>query len=365
MNDEIFVAAPTDPRLAATSESKNGIAILDSEKPGEYHYGHAQHSQVGTLLPMADDNGGIKGSANPFGKIVAGVEVRKVKGRLAEIPFSPNWLGTMIKGGPKMQRAVPLEVPEPSAEEPVSSAKAVADARVAADRAQRQRDLAAQVARQREAEELLASRRSPLQPLEDPDDTPPASFLPLEEQDANEQALNQLEDDMQAVATARAQAPRPAPRPAPRQPMEKQAAAFGPEQMMSMFQMMLTQAMKQSAPVHEAPSLPPPASAVPAVAATMLPSPELQAGAYGKPSPERITMTGYFGTFRGNYMHLYETADLVVLVYDLNSQVFTPPAKPDVFQLSCKDRSFNVYFAGIEFELPFAACGVQVMVRSA
>ena len=36
----------------------------------------------------------------------------------------------------------------------------------------------------------------------------------------------------------------------------------------------------------------------------------------------------------------------------------------EAFTLSCNGKTHNVYFPGIEFELPFAKCGLQVMVRS-
>ena len=86
------------------------------------------------------------------------------------------------------------------------------------------------------------------------------------------------------------------------------------------------------------------------------------------PSPEsapqvRVTMQGVFGTYRGKYLFCYDFPGLVVLVHDLDAPVFTPPPSTDLFNLSCQDSTYGVYFAGIEFELPFAKCGIQVMIR--
>ena len=86
------------------------------------------------------------------------------------------------------------------------------------------------------------------------------------------------------------------------------------------------------------------------------------------PPPEsapqvRVTMQGGFGTYRGQYLFCYDFPGLIVLVHDLDAPVFSPPPSTDLFNLSCQDSSYGVYFAGIEFELPFAKCGIQVMLR--
>ena len=351
MNNDIFVQAPQDPRLQVLSGDSKGVARVDAENPSEYKYGYAQHSQVGTLIPVASANGGIEGSRNPFGQIVAGSEYRKVKGRLAELPFQPTWLGSMIKGGPKR---MPTAMPEP--QEEISPERQLADARVRVDAAKRSKELAAQVARQREAEEALAARRSPLA-VDDirsaAEIPPPTGFLDL---DGRQQAQAREADELvQAVneVSQRQQAP-----------AQEKRATSEMTTLLQIVQLMMANQNggKVQTPTPAVAAAAMPMAPVPAVAVPL--NSEMQPGAYGRPAPERVTMSGYFGTFRGNYMYLIETPDLVVLVYDTNSQVFTPPAKADVFQLSCKDRSFNVYFAGIEFELPFAACGIQVMVRS-
>jgi len=82
------------------------------------------------------------------------------------------------------------------------------------------------------------------------------------------------------------------------------------------------------------------------------------------PAPQvRVTMQGGFGTYRGQYLFCYDFPGLIVLVHDLDAPVFSPPPSADLFNLSCQDSSYGVYFAGIEFELPFAKCGIQVMIR--
>ena len=77
----------------------------------------------------------------------------------------------------------------------------------------------------------------------------------------------------------------------------------------------------------------------------------------------RVTMQGGFGTYRGQYLFCYDFPGLIVLVHDLDAPVFSPPPSADLFNLSCQDSTYGVYFAGIEFELPFAKCGIQVMIR--
>ena len=74
-------------------------------------------------------------------------------------------------------------------------------------------------------------------------------------------------------------------------------------------------------------------------------------------------MQGGFGTYRGQYLFCYDFPGLIVLVHDLDAPVFSPPPSADLFNLSCQDSTYGVYFAGIEFELPFAKCGIQVMIR--
>jgi hypothetical protein len=98
-------------------------------------------------------------------------------------------------------------------------------------------------------------------------------------------------------------------------------------------------------------SPPPPTTALPPEASTL------------SASQVRVTMQGSFGTYKGQYLVCYDFPGLIVLVHDLDSPVFSPPPSADLFNISCQDSTYDVYFAGIEFELPFAKCGIQVMIR--
>ena len=81
--------------------------------------------------------------------------------------------------------------------------------------------------------------------------------------------------------------------------------------------------------------------------------------------PVRVQMSGSFGSYRGIYEHIYVQGDLVILVYKSDEQVFSPPPREDELELSCDGNTYEVYFPGIEFELPFTGCGIQVMIRRA
>lgn len=81
-------------------------------------------------------------------------------------------------------------------------------------------------------------------------------------------------------------------------------------------------------------------------------------------STERVIMTGKFGKARGKYAQVCVDSNFVVLIYALDESVYTPPTSDEVFMLSCESGDYAVYFAGIEFELPFMNSGVQVMVRT-
>jgi hypothetical protein len=78
---------------------------------------------------------------------------------------------------------------------------------------------------------------------------------------------------------------------------------------------------------------------------------------------KRVKMSGDFGTYRGKYTHMQDTDDLIVLMYDLQDPVYSPPASTEPFTISCGRQSHKVYFAGIEFELDFLDQGVQVFVK--
>lgn len=322
-SESIFVQAPADTRAEGRSTGEKGIKILDAEDPSAYAFGHSQGSQTGTLVPLASREGGIEGSRNPYGKIVAGVEVRKVKGRLTELPFAPNWLGSLLKGGQSMPRKT-VEMPAPPAEDEdeltPAQRRAIqkADAKVTRDRAARKDAFQISVERQREAEEELKR-------IQDEMDADVVTGTPVPERFLGDD--DDVSAEIEKVARHR--------------PGKAAAPAMDVQAMFQMFQMMQAQA----------PVLRP-------VEVDTVPAPRQ------KVAGERVTMTGGFGTYRGNYMHVIETPDLVVLVYDLDSQVFTPPSCATPFQISCKDRSFSVYFAGIEFDLAFANCGIQVMIRT-
>jgi hypothetical protein len=83
------------------------------------------------------------------------------------------------------------------------------------------------------------------------------------------------------------------------------------------------------------------------------------------PEPIRVKMEGSFGSYRGTYSYVYVEDSFVILVYDREAQVFSPPTSAGEFSVTCDGTTYEVYFPGIEFELPFTDCGIQVMIRSA
>ena len=78
----------------------------------------------------------------------------------------------------------------------------------------------------------------------------------------------------------------------------------------------------------------------------------------------RIKMSGVFGSYKGHCFSYQAEDNMVVLIYDSETETFSPPPSPTPFRLSCGKENFDVYFAGIEFELPVFGCSVQVMIRS-
>jgi len=92
----------------------------------------------------------------------------------------------------------------------------------------------------------------------------------------------------------------------------------------------------------------------------------LQAATFLQPVTEkvRVKMQGAFGQYKGVYTHLVVDEQFVVLVHDLDDSAFVPPPAREAFSVSCKGEEYSVYYAGINFELPFINAGVQVMVRS-
>jgi len=81
------------------------------------------------------------------------------------------------------------------------------------------------------------------------------------------------------------------------------------------------------------------------------------------PAAKRVRMEGAFGSYRGTYAYVYVEHEFVILVYDTDAQVFSPPKSAEEFSLTCDGITYEVYFPGIEFELPFTDCGIQVMIR--
>ena len=77
-----------------------------------------------------------------------------------------------------------------------------------------------------------------------------------------------------------------------------------------------------------------------------------------------IKMQGAFGTYKGNCAGIQVEDNLVVLIYAEGTDSFSPPPGPTPFRLSCGKESFDVYFVGIEFELPQFGCSLQVLIRS-
>jgi hypothetical protein len=258
------------------------VSILDAEDPSEYGYGRAQGTVIGTLLPRARKHGGVEGSPNPYGSIVAGEKITQ-QGRE---PFQPQWLE---QGGVPVNDEVVM--PEMTSEgivlESVDESPPVdaADQKVAEEQEEREGEFQEQITRAKDAEAQLAS-----------------------------------------IMERRAEVSTDAP------PMDVEALCT------------LLQAHLTGSGVLSAPD---PASVSAPVSAPRV----------------RVTMQGDFGTYRGQYLFCYDFPGLIVLVHDLDAPVFSPPPSTDLFNLSCQDSSYGVYFAGIEFELPFAECGIQVMIR--
>ena len=78
----------------------------------------------------------------------------------------------------------------------------------------------------------------------------------------------------------------------------------------------------------------------------------------------RVKMQGGFGTYKGHCFAYQVEDNMVVLLYDKDTETFSPPPSPTPFRLSCGKDNFDVYFVGMEFELPIFDCSVQVMIRS-
>jgi len=83
-----------------------------------------------------------------------------------------------------------------------------------------------------------------------------------------------------------------------------------------------------------------------------------------KRKKKQVQMKGTFGSFRGKYLQVFESGEFVVLVYDVEDSIYSPPASQDSFDLICGSDTYTVQFLGIEFEMPNSDTGIQVMVKS-
>lgn len=330
MTEQIFMQAPqTMPMGTMKHDTHKAVAIMDAEDPSAYKFNHMQGSVVGTLVPVPSHNGGIKGSQNPFGKVVMGTETKIIDGRLQEVPFTPTWLGDSIKKKKGAQPMAPPAEPAPMPsksyqfnEVPFPDLLGEDEAREEAD--QRVREQAAMYKQQ--------------------------AMDAVHRQAAAEAELSELLAAMHGQQTA------PAPQP--------------PPQMLHMQQ-------PQVQPMSPAPQLPPSMEQFAQFREMMqmwentknakLPEPKEEEDLGYDPSevpPVKVTLRGPFGTSRSMYRFVQVTDQFVILVYDGDANIFTPPASDTPFKLSCNGEDLDVYFAGVEFELPFFGCGVQVMIRS-
>jgi hypothetical protein len=85
--------------------------------------------------------------------------------------------------------------------------------------------------------------------------------------------------------------------------------------------------------------------------------------AVGDPRQHRVEFRGSFGRYRGHYSQVCIDGPFIALVYSLDEATYSPPASDELFTLSCGEDTHEVYFAGVEFTLPFLDSGVQVLIR--
>jgi hypothetical protein len=346
MNESIFVQAPaTVPDGMAAHGTHKAFAMMDADNPSDYQFNHTQGEGIrGTLVPVPSANGGIKGSENPFGKIVMGTELRNINGVLQEVPFTPTWLGDSIK---KKKGAQPMAPPPPPTEMPSpaqpQAATGFPDLLGGGDQAAIDQADAAVV-------ELAMAHKARAQVAVN----------------AQAEADTQLTDLIQSMNNKEAQqAPAQMPQtvaPPVAAPQPQAQPTVSPEMMTQFNQMMQLWGHMQGQPVTtQAPVAPP---VTPPVQA---PTPQVVPDVGFDPTeipPTRIKLSGAFGTSRGQYKQVQITDEFIILVYDEDANIFTPPSSEATFKLSCNREEYEVYFAGVEFDLPFYNCGVQVMIRS-
>lgn len=345
MNEQIFMQAPAAvPDGMAAHTTHKAFAMMDAENPSAYQFNHTQGEGIrGTLVPVPSANGGIKGSDNPFGRIVMGTETRMIDGRLQEVPFTPTWLGESIKkkrgAQPMAPPPAPTEMPSPQGTQaPVGFPDLLGGDQEAIDKAD-----AAVTAQAMEYKEQAR--------------------VAVEKQAAAETELTDLLQAMNHQEAQRAPEPTPQPTTPPVQAPQRQPADTVSPQMMQQFnQMMQMWNQMQGAQPPSAP----PSAAAPAVP-VQEPTPMVEPAVGFDPTevaPTRVKLSGQFGTSRGQYKFVQITDEFIILVYSDDANIFTPPSSEATFKLSCNKEEYEVYFAGVEFDLPFYECGVQVMIRS-
>lgn len=322
MTEQIFMQAPqTMPAGTMKHDTHRAVAIMDAEDPAAYKFNHLQGSVVGTLVPVPSHNGGIKNSTNPFGKVVMGTETKIIDGRLQEVPFTPTWLGDSIKKK-GAQPMAPQPAPMPMSQNNYQTAEVPFPDLLGEDEAREEAD-------RRVIEQAAMYKQQAMDAVQ--------------KQAAAEAELSDLLSAMNSNQVSQAPAPQPqatlpiaqAPQQAPQQPFD-----------MSQFTQMMQMWQNAGAPKAEE-----------AVEEDLGYNPS-------EVPPVKVTLRGSFGTSRSMYKFVEITDQFVVLVYDGDANIFTPPASDTPFKLSCNSEDLDVYFAGVEFELPFFGCGVQVMIRS-
>lgn len=342
-SEQIFMTAPQAmPEGMTQHTTHKAFAMMDADNPSDYQFNHVQGDGIrGTLVPVPSPNGGIKGSDNPFGKIVMGTETKMINGRLQEVPFTPTWLGDAIrkkKGAqPMAPPPPPTPMPDPHSQqndlafpdllgENDFAAKEAADAKVAEDAAYYKEQARLAVQQQAQAEAELAGLIEEMNRPQARRDPSPTQMLP---QTAPAQDMSRI---------------------------EKKAQPGGPsiQDMQQFAQMMAMWNQATNSPAASAVKAP-----------DLAPSSEEKLGLDpNEVEPTLVKLSGQFGTSRGKYKYVHITDAFVILVYDEDANIFTPPASESTFKLSCNGSEYEVYFAGVEFELPFYKTGVQVMIRS-
>lgn len=337
MTEGIFVQEPNEMPEGMTRHSTHrAFSMADAGDTAAYKFNHIQGDVRGTLVPVPSPNGGIKNSINPFGQIVVGTETKLIDGRLQEIPFTPTWLADAVKKGAPPMAPPPPPTPMPSPQTPVENtdgfpdllgtdqtvAKEAADTKVAEQAVMYKEQAREAVAKQAQAEQELSGL---IQSFD-----------------------NQPEPAPQSQHIMGVSQPQPPAQP-PAQPQPQPPAQ--PPDMRQFAQMIQMMGKQMAQPAQQIPDL-------------NLPQEEKLGYDPTEVASQTVKLSGQFGTSRGKYRFVHKTDGFIVLVYDEDANIFSPPASESTFRLSCNGEEHEVYFAGVEFELPFFKCGVQVMIRS-